>query len=62
LPNSYKKEFLKNKLDEELIMSFKNEEGKILNKLFFSDMKIINIFIDGIYRINFRENIVVDIF
>ena len=44
LPVSYQKEFKKNKLGDDAIMPFKNEQGEIINKLFFSEKRLRNQF------------------
>lgn len=44
LPKSYKKEFMKNGINENIIIPFKNKQGKILNKFFFSEKKLRNQF------------------
>jgi hypothetical protein len=44
LPETYQKEFKKNKISEDVIMLFKNEQGEIINKFFFSEKRLRNQF------------------
>lgn len=44
LPKSYRKEFVKEGIRDESIMPFKNEQGEIINKLFFSEKRLRNQF------------------
>jgi len=44
LPEFYKKEFKKNSLDESVLMPFKNDQGEIINKLYFSEKRLRNQF------------------